>query len=438
MDELELFKRLGVALAAGILIGLERGWHEREIAEGARVAGIRTFAIIGLLGGLWALIAELVGENVLGFAFVGFAVVMIVARTRVAPETKDYGVTTVVAALVTFALGAVAVRGQIAIAGAGGVVTALLLGVKPMLHQWVARIEEEELLAVLKLLVMTLVLLPVLPDKGYGPWRALNPYELWWMVVLIASIHFLGYLALKLAGSRRGIPLAGLAGGLVASTAVAVSFSRLGRQHPQSRRLFAAGIALASGVMFVRVLVIVAIVAPGLLQSLAWPMGAAAAAGLAGAAILTRAGGRRSKQAKGVMLRNPFEFGMALKFGLVLAGVMLLSRALNTWLGDPGIYLVALVSGVADVDAISLSLARLTSGLGAGGGLSGGGGLGADVAATGIVLAVLSNTIVKVGIAAYAGGRAMALPVGLALAGCVAAGAAGLAVTLLLSPPPPG
>jgi hypothetical protein len=244
MDELELFKRLGVALAAGMLIGLERGWHERAMPEGSRVAGIRTFAIVGLLGGLWALLGELVGEIALGFAFLAFAVVMIIARVRAAAKIDDYGITTVVAALVTFALGAIALRGQLSIAAAGAVVTALLLGIKPALHEFVERIEPEELNAVLKLLLMTIVLLPVLPDRGFGPWKALNPYELWWMVVLIATMHFVGYVAVKLVGEQRGIPLAGLAGGLIASTAVAVSFSR--RASYWLRRRCSCGSSLSS------------------------------------------------------------------------------------------------------------------------------------------------------------------------------------------------
>lgn len=422
MDQVILFERLGVALGVGILVGLERGWSARERAEGSRVAGIRTFAITGLLGGLWALLADWVGEIVLGFAFVAFALVIIIARVRVARETHDYGATTVVAALVTFALGAVAARGQLAIAAAGGVVTALLLGIKPTLHHWVERIEQEELLAVLKLLVMTLVLLPVLPDQGYGPWQALNPYELWWMVVLIAGTHFLGYIAVRLAGERRGIPMAGLAGGLVASTAVAISFSRLGRTDPGAARLYAAGIVLASAVMCARMLVVVALVGPTLLVDLAWLLVPAALAMLLAAAILWR--GQASERTPGELAspRNPFELGMALKFGVLLAVVMLLARGLKAWLGDSGAYLLGLVSGIADVDAVTLSLARLA-----------GADLAPAAAAGGIALAALMNTMVKGGIAAYAGGRGMALPVALAFGAAILAGGAGYAAAVLLS-----
>jgi len=427
MDELDLLKRLGVALAAGMLIGLERGWHERAMPEGGRVAGIRTFAIVGLLGGLWAVLGELVGEIALGFAFLAFAVVMIVARIRAAEKVDDYGVTTVVAALVTFALGAIAVRGQLSIAASGAVVTALLLGIKPVLHGLIERIERDELTAVLKLLLMTVVLLPVLPDRGFGPWKALNPYELWWMVVLIATMHFVGYVAVKLVGERRGIPLAGLAGGLVASTAVAVSFSRIGRKAPGATRLLAAGIVLASAVMFLRVIIVVGIIEPRLLPTLAWPLGGGALAGFAAAALLWRQ--QRSVTGAGhqAIARNPFEFGMAFKFGLLLAFVMIAARALKDWLGDTGVYLLSLLSGVADVDAVTLSLTKLA-----------GGDLTMAVAATGIALAALANTLVKIGITCAAGGMAMARTAGLGLAASLAGGTAGAVLMLLLRPPAGG
>ncbi|MDH3234970.1 MAG: DUF4010 domain-containing protein [Alphaproteobacteria bacterium] len=427
MDEIDLFKRLGVALAAGMLIGLERGWHERAVREGGRVAGIRTFAIVGLLGGLWALLGELVGEIALGFAFLAFAIVMIAARIRAAAKIDDYGVTTVVAALVTFALGAIAVRGQLSIAAAGAVVTALLLGIKPVLHGLIERIERDELTAVIKLLLMTIVLLPVLPDRGFGPWQALNPYELWWMVVLIATMHFVGYVAVKVVGERRGIPLAGLAGGLVASTAVAISFSRLGQKAPQASRLLAAGIVLASATMFVRVIVVVGVIESRLLSVLAWPLGAAALTALAAAAILWRQKANPAAARHDVIARNPFEFGMALKFGLLLAFVMIAARALKEWLGDTGIYLLSLVSGVADVDAVTLSLAKLA-----------GTELALTTAAIGIALAALANTLIKTAITAVAGGMAMARTAGMALAASVIGGAAGTGVMFLLRTPVAG
>lgn len=415
MDQLELFQRLGLALALGLLIGAERGWHERTSREGARIAGVRTFGITGLLGGLWALLAENLGAVVLGFAFLAFAVVMITARVRVVDLTKDYGATTVVASLLTFALGAVAVRGDMGVAAAGSVVTALLLGVKPVVHRWLTRIAYDELLAVFKLLAMSVVLLPVLPNKGYGPWQALNPYEMWLMVVLISAISFIGYAAVRLTGEERGIPLAALAGGLVASTAVTISFSRLVKHNPRRRFLLAAGIVLAATTMFPRIAFVAGVIEPALLPSIAWPLGLATTAGCLGGALLWRKQAQESGSAP-IELRNPFEFGMALKFGALLAAIMLLTRGMQVWLGEPGIYLLAGLSGSADVDAITLSLSRMA-----------GDGLSLRVAAIGIVVASLTNTAVKAGIAASIGGREFAWPVGLPLGGCMLAGLLGLA-----------
>ena len=202
MAELEFFElsqRMAVALAIGVLIGLERGWHGRDEAEGQRVAGMRTFALIGLLGAGSSLLALQLGEIFLGFAFASVAAVMTLFRLRAAAETKDYGATTIIAGLLTFALGALAMRGELGLAASVGVVAALLLGVKPGLHRLLLKIDYEELLAVLKLLAMSVVLLPVLPNRGYGPWQMLNTYEVWLMVVLICSISFVGYLGIRIS-----------------------------------------------------------------------------------------------------------------------------------------------------------------------------------------------------------------------------------------------
>ena len=417
MEEIELFKRLGVAVGAGIIVGIERGWHARDEAEGQRVAGVRTFAIAGLLGGLWAYLAELLGQIVLGFAFLAFAAIMIVARMRRSMAVGDYGVTTVVASLVTFAIGAIAIRGELSIAAAASVITAMLLGIKPMLHRWIEKIERRELMAVLELLVMTLVLLPVLPDRGFGPWQALNPREIWWMVVLIAGMHMVGYVAVRMLGGRYGIPMAGLAGGLIASTAVAVSFSRLGRDAPGVARAYAAGIVLASATMFARVAVVVAVIKPALLTYLLPPMLAATAAGSVAALLLWRGAKTDSAAGSDIKPRNPFEFGTALKFGIFLALVMLASQGLKAWLGETGILIAGLVSGLADVDAITLSLTRLA---------------GTDpslaIAAAGIAIAAGANTVVKSGIAFVAGGRRMGLLVGAGLGAAIVAGLAGLLI----------
>ena len=416
-SQLDLFQRLGLALAVGLLIGTERGWHEREAAEGFRVAGLRTFSLIGLSGGVWALLAETLGEILLGIAFLGFAAVILVSRLRAGRAQDDYGATTVIAALLTFGLGALAARGEMALAAAGAVMAALLLSIKPIVHDWLTRITQEELFAALKLLVMSLVLLPVLPDKGYGPWQALNPHELWLMVVLIAGISFVGYAAVRIAGARRGILFAAVAGGLVSSTAVAVSYAELSRDNPERVRLLAGGIGLAATTMFPRTLLVALAIEPGLWTALLVPLGVATLVGYAASAwLLTR--GAASEEIDRFKLRNPLDLGTALKFGGFLAIIVLLSRGAIDWLGELGVYLLSLMSGLADVDAINLSLSRLA-----------GESLAIEVASGGILLAVASNTAVKAAIVAAIGAPGMRLPMALIFGVALLAGVAAFLLT---------
>ena len=405
--------RLGMALFVGLLIGFERGWQKRRGSEGTRVAGVRTFGLIGLLGGLWALLAGLLGEILLGFALVVLAAVILLARLRAAPHLRDYGATTIIAALLTFSLGAVAVKGEMAVAAAGAVITALLLGIKPIVHGWLTRISYEELLSVLKLLVMSLVLLPVLPNRGYGPWQALNPYELWLMVILIAGVSFVGYAAVRLAGEKRGVLLASLAGGLVSSTAVAINLARVSKSNPDRPHLLAAGIGVAATTMYPRTLAVAGLIEPRLLEPLILPLGMATLAGYAVAVLLWQRL-RPGHHETGLNLRNPFELEMALKFGLLLALILLLAHGLQVWWGDAGVLLLAVFSGLADVDAVNLSLARMA-----------GESLALEIAAAGICLAVVSNTLVKAGIAAGFGAPSLRLPVLLALGSGLIAGVVG-------------
>lgn len=410
---MELYIRLGLALGIGLLIGVERGWREHAAAEGSRIAGVRTLGLVGLLGGLWALLAAELGEVLLGLAFGALAVLMIVAHIMHARTDGDVGITTVVAALVTFALGALAVRGHENVAAAGGVVTAALLSLKPVLHGWLRRVEAREFYAVLQLLLISVVLLPMLPDQGYGPWNALNPYEIWWMVVLIAGISFAGYVAMKVVGTQRGIMLGGLFGGLASSTAVTLNYSRLGRENGYETVL-AAGVLVAAGTMFPRILVEVAAINPALLELLALPLVLMAAVVFSGALWLWH-WQRRSSKVGEMPLHNPLRLATAVKFGLLLAAVMLLAEAFRAWLGEAGVYLLAGISGISDVDAITLSMARMAQA-----------DLSAEVAVRAIILAAMVNTIVKGVLAAVIGGMTMGARIAPVFVAAVAVGAASL------------
>lgn len=412
---MELFREFAVALSIGLLIGFERGWRGRLAEEGQRIAGIRTFGLISLLGGVWTLLGQEMGDALLGFGFLGFAGVIIAAHVVGVGRARDYGITTIVAALLTFALGGLAVRGHMAIASAVAVVATLLLGLKPELHRWLRHVEKEELLAALKLLLISVVLLPVLPNRGYGPWDTLNPYKLWWLVVLIAAIGFVGYFAIKLLGPRLGSLATGVLGGLASSTAVTLNFSRLGKKSPSMHSLLAAGTVAAAGTMFPRVLLVVSVVHTDLLYQLWLPLVVMTVISYAAVPWLWRAGKKRDEEPPSVALPNPFELIPALQFGALLVVIMLLSKAFQVWFGETGVYLLAFFSGISDVDAITLSLAQLSRES-----------LSMDVAARGILVAAITNTLTKSALVMLIAGGAMGWQVGIVFGATALGGVAAL------------
>jgi uncharacterized membrane protein (DUF4010 family) len=411
-----IFYHLSVALAIGLMIGIERGWEGREAGEGRRVAGVRTYGLIGLLGGGTALIAQHVGALVLGFGFIGMvgaltAVYVINLRHGTLHHgTADVGITSLIAGLLTFVLGALAVLGEVAVAAAFAVVTTLLLAYKPQLHRWVSGLEANELRAGIRLLLISVVLLPVLPNKGYGPWHVLNPYAIWWMVVLIAIISFVGYFAIKIAGAQRGAVFTGLFGGLASSTAVTLHFSRMSRRNTALTSAMAMGILLACGTMFPRMVLVASVINPGLFKSLWVPAIVMAVLVYIPALVYWRLESHRATEAAST-LKNPLELKAALSFGLLLVVVMLLSKALQIWLGEIGVFVLSAASGVADVDAITLSLARMSHV-----------DLHLPIAVTGIVIAAAVNSMVKAGMAIFIGGRQIGIRVGLPLMASAFAG----------------
>jgi uncharacterized membrane protein (DUF4010 family) len=254
----------------------------------------------------------------------------------------------------------------------------------------------------------------LLPNRGFGPGNLLNPFTLWWMVVLVSGISFAGYFALRSAGPRLGPIMTGVVGGLASSTAVTVSFSRLGRQMTDAGPALAAGIAVASAVMFVRVLIIVAIVRTPLVQHLAVPLALMAVTALAGALILSVRGSGHAVPMD-VTIRDPAEIAMAVIFGLFLLALTLATYYLRLWLDDRGLYAIGIVAGLVDVDAITLTLSRMAHG-----------GPDYDAAALGVMAAVFSNTVVKAGITLAIAGGTLALRVMVVFGAVLASGAIAL------------
>lgn len=413
--ELPDLPRLAVALGIGLLAGLERGWSRRAEPEGRRVAGLRTFGLIGLLGGVCALLARALSPWILAASFAGLAGLFIASHLRSAP--RDRGLTTEVAALLVFALGALAALGLELEAAMAAVVMTALLGFKPLLHGWLERIGPGELQAALKFLLISVVVLPSLPDRGFGPWGALNPREVWLMVVIIAGLSFSGYAAVKLLGARAGVTAASLLGGLVSSTAVTLALSHRQRVEPKLWRLHAAGIVLASGIMFPRVLLEVAAVNRDLLPRLAIPLAAAGAASLLAAGLMAARSDKAEAAGPAAELRNPLHLGVAILFGASIAVVTLAAVALRQWAGESGLYATAALAGIMDVDAVTLSMARLARSK-----------ISPEAGAQAILVAAAVNTVSKAVIAlVIARGRVGALSAA-ALGAALAAGGAAYAI----------
>jgi len=409
---------LAVALMIGLLLGIERGWTYRERREGGRVAGLRTFGVIGLLGGVCGLLAEQLGAALFGLVAVALGGVLVVAHLGESADSRDRSVTSVAAALLAFALGGLSAVGEPGLAAAAAVVTALILSYKALLHGWIDRLDRAELRAVLKLLLISVVVLPLLPDRGYGPWDALNPQAIWWMVVLIASISSAGYFAVRIGGTRQGTVFTGLFGGLASSTAVTLQFSRAGRSAPASSPLLATGILLACGTMFPRMLLVASMLNPALLGPLAPPALAMAATVYLPTLWFWRETRREALEISSP-LKNPFELAPALGFGALLAVIMLLGEGLRRTFGDAGLLALSAASGVTDVDAITLSLARMSRGE-----------VDTSVAVLGIVIAAAANTLAKGALASGVGGMSVGLRVGGVL---LASACAGLSVAWTMS-----
>src|SRR5215470_2236363 len=286
MELQDLISRLAVALGIGLLVGLERGWRRREARPGRRAAGIRTFALSGLLGGVAAALAQafgggsLSGGVILGVVFAGHTIVFAVFSRDENQAVGGFSATSAIAGMLTFVLGAYAVLGDLRIAAGAAVAAVVLLALREELHGWVETITWPELRSALVLLAMTFIALPILPDDPIGPFGGVNPREVWIIAIVLAGVSFLGYAAVKYFGARRGLLLASVAGGLASSTAVAVTNARRAAAGEGSHRILAAGVAVASAIMFLRMVAIVAAVNGRLLVLVAPALVAAAATAL--------------------------------------------------------------------------------------------------------------------------------------------------------------
>lgn len=386
-----------MAILLGALVGVEREKRKSEDQESDQIAGLRTFILLALLGACagylsrgaavpWILAAALVIVG--AFVVVGYLV-----TSRSSQDGK--GLTTEVAAIVVFLLGAMVMLGDHEIAIGLGVVTAAVLAYKQPLHRFVKRLGWDDVFAGLRLLIATFIALPLLPNEPIDPWGALNPYALWLLVILISSLSLVGYALTRWLGPGKGALITGLAGGLVSSTAVTLSFSREARADPQNTSAFACGILIAWAVMFARMLVLVAALNRELLAPMVVPFGVMAAVigGFAALFYYRHGAAERPAAAKGdLKVTNPFSLTEAAKFAAFFAVVLVAVKIAQENFPAGAVYAVASIAGLTDVDAITLTMAEFAK-------------TGqAQVAVTAIVIAALTNTLVKCGIAFVVGG----------------------------------
>ncbi len=425
MEEYEPLVSLGLALVIGILIGFEREQSAARRPEADPAAklffgGSRTYPLVALLGGLSDLLARSLGVVIVLAAMAAVGAPLILGYAADLRAGKAHGITSIVALLLTFVLGAVAtsdviapLRWRVVALAAVAVVVTLLLSLKPAFHAALHRLSKDDVLATLKFLVVAVVVLPLLPNATYGPLDAFNPAKIGIFVTLVAGLSFTGYVSMRLLGARRGLGLTGLVGGVASSTAVALTFSRRARATPGLGVSYALAVVLACTVMFPRVLVLVAIANRRLLAELAIPMGAMTLAGGAASLILYRRSRRREGDTD-VELSNPFELREALKLAAIFASVLFVSKAITTYFGTGASWIAGVVGGIADVDAITITMARLPESE-----------LSPRLATLTIVIGAATNTVVKASLALVIGGAAFGKRVALSLLAVVVAGAAG-------------
>ncbi len=402
MDPHEPFVSLALAGMAGLLIGLER--ERSRPSDESRLSflgGARTHPLLALVGGASMLVARETGVVAVVVPFAALVVLIALNYAGEVWRNVHRGITSEAAFLLSFLLGVLALtRGvldpkqKIFAVASIAVVATFLLSAKPTLHPLVQRISTEDVAGTLKFLIVAVVVLPLLPDRTFGPLDVLNPFQIGVLMVLISGLSFAGYAAIRLLGPRRGLGLTGAMGGLVSSTAVTLSMARRARGRPELEDSAALAVMLASTVMFARVFVIVVVVNPGLSGEVLYPMGFGVAGGVAVCLALWLRSGRAKPGAQEIAFSNPFDLTAALEFALLFAVILLGSKGATTHLGTAGTYAAGVVAGSTDVDAITLSMAKLAVGAGP---------VTHRVAATTIFLGTASNTLVK-GLMAWAAG----------------------------------
>ncbi|EGF90017.1 membrane protein-like protein [Asticcacaulis biprosthecium C19] len=392
---LESFEGVVLALGLGLLIGIERGWSRRDDPDGSRVAGIRTFGLLGFAGGIAGRLAD--GSQVLsGIIVIATAAALVTGYARHARASGNFSATSTIAGLVTLAVGLCAGLGEMTLAAISAALMTVLLSSRRQLHGWLSGLNESEVQAIARFAVISLAVLPLLPDADFGPFGAWNPRHIWMVVVLVSGLSFAGYMAGKLLGPSRGILATAAAGAVVSSTAVTVALSSRIRHGEGQEAVLVAGIAIASAVMFLRVLILTALLAPFALPSLGLLVAPAAMTGVVCAVwLIWRSRAAPGTVSSGLGVRNPFDLWPALFLAALVAVLSLAARWLLAEIGEAGLAIALAISGMVDVDSAIITMGSLPDNA-----LPG--------TTAGLILAapVMLNTLVKTGVAIVtAGGR---------------------------------
>jgi uncharacterized membrane protein (DUF4010 family) len=417
-----------VAALVGLAVGLEREWSGHSVGPDARFAGLRTFTLFGIIGGFagWFIVLDqpLIAMCLAGGAIL-FAIVAYAATMRRPGTTADG--TTEVAAVLVVAIGVAAGSGHRTIASAAGVLQVVLLAEKSAFQRAMQRIDVAELRATVQFAAMALVILPILPDRAFGPYGAFQPRQLWIVVLLFSALNFAGYIARRLVGETRGLGITGLLGGLVSSTAVTLSFSRRSRLEPQFAAPLALGVAAACTVLLPRVFIIATALQPALLPELLPLLGPSFVVGLA--VLLVALWRERETRPSDTALpalegldpmstganRNPLQLGTSIQMAVAFQAVLFAIAWIQATVGSPGVLVSAALLGLTDMDALTLSMTRLASDL-----------TETHVAALAIGIGVIANTVLKLSVALVIGAARYRMRAGAALAVLGATGAAAL------------
>jgi uncharacterized membrane protein (DUF4010 family) len=402
ISEFEPWWRFGFALVIGALIGLEREFYQQREAT-PDFAGIRTFSLIALLGSVSSFLAADYGIILAALALGGLILMTTVSYSGALLRSKaETGITTEVAAVLTFLFGVLVMGDHALVAIALAVITSLLLTFKGELHGFIRNLSPDDIHVTLQFALVAAVILPLLPNRTIDPLGLLNPFQIWMMVVFVSGIGFSGYVLMKILGPSRGINLMGILGGLASSTATTISFSSASREYPRMAHHYARAVVLASTVMFPRVLLLILVIYPPIALKVVIPFTLMLITGVIFVFVIQKS---KLTQADTIhpeyRITNPLKLSTAIKFGLLFAFVLIVVEYAQTFLGSSGVYLASFLTGLTDVDAITLSVTRLAEGAQ----------LSSDVAGVAVIIAALMNTISKGAISYSSGSPELRSPV---------------------------